>query len=79
MKINSQQDLDLFLNSTRIVKYLDDNRITKNEKKFNPYFKDIAAAKLWSLKYGVASCGNELFAHGKLMITYAEDQIINEK
>ena len=79
MKINSQQDLDLFLNSTRIVKYLDENRITKSDKTFNAYFKDISAAKLWSLKFGVASCKNQTFANGKLIITYAEDEIINEK
>ena len=34
---------------------------------------------LYSIKFGVASCKNQTFAHGKLMITYAEDEIINEK
>ena len=74
-----KEHLDSFLNSNKMIKFLDDNRLNEDNRTFNPEMKTIASAKLWSLKYGVASCGNELFAHGKLMITYAEDEIINEK
>ncbi|MBT6705678.1 MAG: hypothetical protein HOB16_07300 [Flavobacteriaceae bacterium] len=74
-----KEHLDSFLNSNKMKKFLDENRITKSDKTFNPEFKTIGSAKLYSIKFGVASCKNQTFAHGKLMITYAEDEIINEK
>lgn len=70
---DSKEELHSFLNTDKMTMYLNENRITKSDKTFNPTMRCVASAVFWSLKYGVASCKNQTFANGKLIITYAED------
>lgn len=71
-KLFSKEELERFLNTSKMTKYLNDNRLNEDSRTFNPEMKTIASAKLHSLKHGISTCENTVYVNGMELIKYID-------